>query len=548
MNVFDYLPHRLALNWSLRKSADQLRMTVDECQEEYERRAATCEAEIGEAKSQLEARRKDVRTSLEAQLQTYEAEMAGLLDDVSSYSDCLLRLKCLRDQAKLQAAIFNIHKEDDRYLSEQMNLIGKEVELLRARRDELSALVAVDDFVELSQLSADVLKLATGEDCERLLRLISNKLDGLPAGHDAERFALRRLRSIVKERAEYLPLIQYVEWVIQQKIDFSKELKRTRATVRDQLGETKQDLGRVGAEIDEVTKELDMRARMVRMHWAGPIARLNAEIYYYSKQKSTTWDEMKSVEREIKHMKDAHPSDQWKRDHLTRQQEQCYSQYEQLKMQISEKKDSTRRMSGIRRSVSNICSDNGVPLKGDGNRGKSDELAYVETRLADIEQIRADGYAAAVVECDAKKQALSQKRDARLDKLARQLDEADARLQPLVAEEEQCTLGVREAKTALEARRAEDTRFFLFRLFDSQEVAAAKKSLSIACARCSAVKEKRATAETSRNNLQETIEAETASFEQKLAACCPHPLRPNADERLEEKMLKMYGQELEADQ
>ncbi len=549
MSAFDYLPHRLLINQSLRKSADQLCVAVDTCQKEYERRAAAYEAEIKEAESQFEARREEVRASLKSQLHAFEEELAGLLDDVSSYSDCSLRLKCLCEQAKLHSAIVNIYKEDERYLSDQMSLIGKEVKLLRARKDELGSLVDVNDIIELSRLSTDDLNTAPSEGCYGLLQLINIRLGALSAGErDAERFALVRLRNIIQERAEYMPLIQYIEWVIQQKIRFSKELKRTRDTIKDQLGEARRDRARVKAEINEAAKELDERARRVRMHWAAPIAWLNAEIYYYSGQKDDAWDEMKSTEREIKHMKDVHSSDQRKWEDLNEYREQCYYKYEQLKGQISEIKALMRRTVGLRRSVSNICSGNGVPLKGDGYKGQKDELSYIESRLAEIDQVRANGYAAAVAECDAKKQLLAYERDARLGELARRLDEADARLRGLISEEAQRKRELREAGEALKGRKAECTLFLLFKRSVREELLTARKDEERAYMRWSDVAKKRGPAEAARDALQVAIEEERRSFDQKLAACHPCPTRPNTEELLEERMLEMYSQKLEAGQ
>lgn len=548
MSVFDYLPHRLLLNRPLRKSADQLRMAVDSYQEKYERQAAAYEADIKETGFQLEKKYENVRASLEAELKTHESELANLLNDVSSYSDCFLLLKCLREKAKLQYEIVRINKESVLYLREQMHLIGKEVDLLRARRDELSSLVAVDDFIELSRLSCGDLRIEGREGCEELLSSIRSKLDDLPEGHPEERSALIRLRNIIQERADYLPLIQYVEWIIEQKIGFSKKLKRERDAVKIRWDDAKRALSDTQHGIDAAFKAQCTLAKKVRMHWTAPIARLDAEINHYSTQKDSAWEEMKHVEDEIKHMKEMHSPNQGRWSNLNERHDNLYRSYKQLKNRISERKASRNSLYKIQRFVFRLCQDNGVPLRGDGNKGKGDRWSYIKSRLDEINQVRSAGNAAAAEKCETEKQTVIRDRDARLEELSRQQDEANARVRELITEEKQLADELQKADEVLRARKDGDSRFLLFRLIDSKEVASAKKSLAVARARYSAIQRKKIAAECVRNSLQANIEEERKAFDEKLAGCQPHPLRPNAEELLEEKILKAYRQKLEMTQ
>lgn len=540
MSAFDYLPHRLLLNTALRKSADQLRADVDSCQEEYEERTAICKAEIEELDSRLEGKRGDVRAALEQELKAYEAELAGLTNDVCSYSDCALRLKYLYEERKLRAAIVDIYDEDSRFLSQQMTLIGEEVELLRVRKDELSSLVAIDDFVELSRLSCGELGIEGATSCEELLETVSAKLDGLPSDHGAERLALTRLSSIIQERAEYLPLIQYVEWVIRQKIVFSKELKQKRDSVNSQLGEAKRALDIVKRKISATRETQDALAEKVRMHWAAPLARLNAEINYLRAEKNSAWDDMKRTEGDINHMKDVHSSDQFRWNSLQRKHDCLYSRYEQLKQLIPKRVNSRKRLHNIGSRVLSLCKDNGVTLKGDGNKGKDDERRFIVSRLQEIEQIRSDALIEASADCEAERQRIAADRDVRLDDLGQQRDEAEAALRERVRWEDDCLRELNVAQGALEAKKSEDKRFFLLKLFDSPEITSAKQALGIARARYAAAREQRAAAESDLKKLDSTITEEKGHFEEMVARCRPRPSRPSTNELEEEKMLKLY--------
>lgn len=117
-----------------------------------------------------------------------------------------------------------ILQEDNDFLSNQMVLIGEEIDYLRDRQNELTSFTDVKDIIRLTSLSGYEINFGEGDDAKDLLEKVSQAISNCEASQDTERFALVRLKGIIQERSEYLPTIKYIAWVIQQKIQFSKQL------------------------------------------------------------------------------------------------------------------------------------------------------------------------------------------------------------------------------------------------------------------------------------------------------------------------------------
>ena len=70
MSAWDYvMPHRLLINKSLRKTADDLRARLDDYQMEYDRRLEECVEELKRAEGEYQENSNKVKNSLEEELQ-----------------------------------------------------------------------------------------------------------------------------------------------------------------------------------------------------------------------------------------------------------------------------------------------------------------------------------------------------------------------------------------------------------------------------------------------------------------------------------------------
>lgn len=531
MTPYDYMPHRLLLNRSLRKASEELRAKVDEWQAEYERRLAECAAEIERLESRLSAEREAVQARIDEELAEYEESLSAFNSDVEAYADCYLHLEGLRKARSVKWAQIAICKEEEGFLSEQMRIIGEEVEMLETRANELASLADISDLVELASLTSSPLDLSASISCRGLLEKAEARIARLPGEYSPERFALERLKVVVHERAEHLDTIQYIMWVIKQKIAYSKQLSTARADIRGELNTARSALSELNLEISETNLVLDKLAWVVRTHWTRPIVYLSADIAYAKRRK----EEIRKRQNDIRSNHEYDPD--W--DSLKRE-------YGRLKAQISDKAKARDVWHGRRRLVCEICKRNNVQLRLDGHRGRHDELQLVRARLDELEAIREAGMAEADARCDAERQEIEAEWDESQRALCEELASAERHVQELESLEERLREGYIAATERMRAARAADTRFLLLRAFsDTREVSLAKSARSHAAYQLNLTCDELRDAKASRDAKAKELKDSSSTYERKLAACKPRPLRPTAEELLEEEKLKLLLQELE---
>lgn len=530
MNYADYIPHRMLLNRSLRKASDELRKRVDEYQLEYERRVDEHEVTIAAAESEMKIEQEKTRAKLGSELDHVEVELRLLCGDISAYADCYLYYKYLQRIRSVRKSQFALYGENEAFLSKQMKLIGDEIEILRARKDELSALVDVSDFIELSGLSGGPLKLDNCGDCHSMLKYVASLLNGQADNHKSEHYAIKRLKLIVQERAVHLHTIQYINWIIRQKKLYSAQLSRKRNAIREAKGETAKIIAALKREVADVDRELNVLAERVRMHWVQPIISLSADRSYAIQRKKEVGSKLYSIA--VKHV--YYPN--W---------DDLVSQRERLEDESRRLKDEEEIWYGRRRFVFGICKNNGIPLRTDGAKGKRDEKKVVKTRLAEIQTIRDEGIAEAEAECEKKRQRITSEWDGRLQTLNGELSDIEDRIRNLEEQKRNALCEVAAVTRRLRAAEAADKRFFLFRIVPTREISSAKILLEQASFRHAAIVEKLAGIENDKNEKQAEISGETTQYKRRLRACEPRYLRPNADELLEEKKLQLLLEKLE---
>lgn len=546
MSLFDYMPHRMLINRSLCKAADELREHIDEYQAEYDRRVAVCEARIKETEEDLSKEREIILAILDKELDEAEGELSLIYDDLASYVDLFLYLGYLRKIKQIRKSQIDIHNEDIAFLGNQMRLIGEEIEILEAREAELTSLASIDDIVNLANMTPPGLDLDSSASCKELLERITAMLGELPDDRRSEIFALRRLRVIVQERSDYADSIKYIEWIIRQKKQFSAQLSAKRKDVCASRADARSLLHRVEKEIDETNRKLNKLAEAVRMHWVRPIVYLSADISYAYQQKSDAIARLNDVRGDIDHMKRMHSSDQWKWDRLQREREDLVSEIDNQQEIIDEKKVLRGEWHGKRRSITRLCGENNVPLRSDGEKGRRDQKKLISIRLDEIQQIRVLGIAEAEAKCEEERRVISQERAARLQEINDQIGSIEEEIRESESAEAHLREDVAVVSQNLKSVQASDTRFVMFRLLaESAEVARAKSALRQAQSRLHAIVEKRASVVDRREDKKVELAEATSDYEKRLSRCQPHYLRPTADERLEEEKLQLLMRELE---
>ena len=151
MSVWDYvMPHRLLINKSLRKEAEGLRARVDAYQIEYDRRVEECQEEIKRVEAERQEKFLQFRDSLEEELQSERSFLDSVAQDITSYADAYLRRNCLFQMRDIKRKQIEILQEDNDFLSNQMILIGEEIDYLRDRQNELTSFTDVKDIIRLT--------------------------------------------------------------------------------------------------------------------------------------------------------------------------------------------------------------------------------------------------------------------------------------------------------------------------------------------------------------------------------------------------------------
>ena len=565
MSLFDYMPHRMLINRSLRKAADDLREHIDEYQSEYDRRVAECDLEIETAEERLAKEREMTLAMLSKELDEVEPELDLLYDNLASYVDLFLYLECLRKIREIRKNQIGIYNEDAAFLESQMRLIGEEIEILEVRKAELTSLANIKDIVNLANMTPPSLDLESGASCKELLDRITTMLGEIPNDRVSEISALKRLKVIVQERSEYADSVKYIDWIIRQKKQFSAQLSAKRRGVYTSRADARSLLHILEQEIDESNRKLNRLAEAVRMHWVRPIVYLSAEINYSIQKK-------RDIGRKLHDIASRHEYDpDW---------DDMESKRKRLETNIGDLQSDRKSWYRRRSIVLGICRRNNAPLRSDGDRGKRDQRKLISARLDEIQQIRVIGNAEAEAKCEEERLGISQERDERLQALEEQLDAIEEEIRELKTVEARLRKDISKAaqnlKTSqerqhrdhakavqnLKSARASDTRFILFRVFtDSAEVARAKSALRAvnsstevtraeltlkdAQSRLHALTAKITSAEDKREGKKAEIADTASDYEKRLSRCRPRYLRPTMDEKLEEEKLQLLVRELE---
>ena len=300
MNVWDCLPHKMAINRSLHKASDELRLKIDAYQVEYDRRVEKCKTELEQEEMKRNRELDKFKDSLNLELQDDQALLNEIYEDVTGYVDKYLYSKYIDKFLEAKKNLYKLLQEDCNFLFEQMKDISDEIEILRGRKQVLTSFTDVRDVIDLMTLSGYEIQTDSVVDAPALIKYINSTLANSEEKQETERYSLRRLKDIVQQRADYVSVIQYIDWVIEQKILFSKQLSAKRKTIRDTMSELNAETEKLVDEKRALKHDLVVLAERVRMHWARPITYLNAEIDYSYKRKN---EEVKEKNEKIKKIK-----------------------------------------------------------------------------------------------------------------------------------------------------------------------------------------------------------------------------------------------------
>lgn len=546
MSFGDYvMPHRLLINKSLRKESEALRERIDSFQIEYDRRVGECQIELEEAEKKKQESLDRFKESLIDELRGEKEYLEAVANDITAYAYAYLQRNCLYQMRNIKRKLMDILQEDNDFLSEQMRLIGEEIDLLRERQDELTSFTKVDDIIELSLASGIELDFNSCDDAKALLDKVSVAIGKCDDNQSADRFALVRLKGIIQERSEYLPMIKYIAWVIQQKIQFSRQLSEKRSAVRDDQGKVRQEIKTTKAEINSISALLEELARRIRYYWAHPIIYLSTDISYTYKEKKDTGDQLKNVGEELHNMASWHSDDQDKWERLQRERRDLSSEMESLKGSIDSKKKERKQWYEKRDYIFQVCKKYEIPLIPE-NKKETDENRIIEERLSELEEIRTAGAEEAEKTCEQERAKLVSDYGLSREKLETELAGVEKRMGNAITECEAATSRVTAAENKVKKIKEGDDRFFLVKMFsDTPGLENAKKALLSEKKSLGELQKKKKDLSQVIDEIKKKIAELDKQHEKNLRRCKPRYLRPTAAEAREEKKLLFRKDEIE---
>ena len=546
MSVWDYvMPHRLLINKSLRKEAEGLRARVDAYQIEYDRRVEQCQEELKRVESERQEKLLQFRDSLEEELQGERSFLESVAQDITSYADAYLHRNCLFQMRDIKKKQIEILQEDNDFLSSQMNQIGREIDYLSERQNELTSFTDVRDIIQLTSLSGYEISFGEEDDAKDLLDKVSRAISNCESGQYIERFALVRLKGIIQERSEYLPTIKYIAWVIQQKIQFSKQLSAKRSGLRDAQVAVRQEIKQIDNNINTTSKKLEVIAKKIRFYWAHPITYLNADISYAYKEKSETRNQLRDVGEELHNMASRHSDDQDKWKRLQRERRDLSSEVDSLKDSISSKKKERSQWFEKRDYIFQICKKYGVPLIPD-KKTQTDEDRIIADRLVELNEIRAEGEAEAENKCEQERSEMMSSYNEARTKLEAEASSVEKIIKQLLADYEGTATKVSSAEDEVKQIKNGDKRFFLVKLFSKTPgLDSARKTEALLKKELEIIGKKKTEAENKASEIKDRIAELDKKHERDLRRCIPIALRPTDAEAREEKKLIYRKEEIE---
>ena len=501
------MPHRLLINRSLRQEAEKLRLHIDQYVQEYENQYQTMADELENARIQCDADFEVVKEEILKKLEE-DANMLQSMGEVFlTYINAFFERKIAFKRKDINRLKQKTVKEFIVFLSNQMGEIGDEIDTLQERKHILASRARIDDVIRLVELSGSSISFDGVEDAKELLNRISLKMDTVSEGNTVEWYALLNARTLLEERVEFLAEIKYISWVIDQKIQMSKELKCLRDEqykMRDLL--RTESLG-IQTDIDILTKTIQERARSIRFYWAKTIVYSGIELdRSYSRIKECR-SELNEVEEDIGRMISSHSSDSFRWDRLQDDKSDLRDEISDLKMRIPFLKEDRNRSYSNRKEVQNLMREWSVPLARIDKHNQSDEEMFVACRLEELALIEKEGktvaeekYQAGLEILKREKSSLQEEKDLILSEKKEKLEQVhlqvkqkkgdlieakkiaskaiEAEIEKKESEIKKMVHDLNAAKTELKKLYANDKRIIIIRMISEKpEITKGKKTI-----------------------------------------------------------------------
>lgn len=358
MNIKDIIfPHRFLINRNLRFASSELKAEIETCKKKHRSAIHRCYEEIEKEREkknlQFEELKNECREALDRHghiLREFETLFIDYVDEVMKEEQFRLQRKKIKLELKQLCAHI-------RFLSEQKKLIDEDIKILRGRQDVLTAQVKVNDIILLINATGTNIPCDEADDSQALLKKVDFVISSASNLPQETSGALSKLRTLLQERSECLPLIQYVKWLIQQKINLKNELYRERREIDKTTEHLNAQYLRVNNELNEIRETTLNKAIEIRNIWAKRLV----DIYLSTEE---------SLREKLNHRKCAIikiNTMKSERSHDTARWERLWEEVKSINKDIIEirKRRSEQSLPWIehRKSLLDVLNKNGVFLK-----------------------------------------------------------------------------------------------------------------------------------------------------------------------------------------
>lgn len=378
------LPHRFFINRALRTASDELRNHIDSYQIEHEMAVKRCRNEIEVAKAEKDRQFESLKQKYLNEL-AHDSDALGKLQDLFvDYIDDYLENKFLylkKEKVKRELKLF---AEYSNFLNAQMKLIGEEITILEKRQKALTSQVKIDDVVALISMTGANLSCDDSDNPKTLLEKVNLILCECNNLIPQTKAALFKLRKLLQERAEYLPLIQYISWLIQQKESLKRDLSRERRETNEAKKTLKNQLLVIKMELKQLNESILKNAIRIRNVWAEPLADIFVELAAVTESLDQKYDRQKYISAEIRTMKSERSNDSNRWDQLQAEGKTVYETIGQLNNEKTKLYEQRQQWFNRKKTILNLLKKNRIFLLSPKGDKDSDEIRVLQLRREDI--------------------------------------------------------------------------------------------------------------------------------------------------------------------
>ena len=466
MNMWNnILPHRFFINRALRKASDELRDHIDSYRIEHEMAVQRCHNEIEIAKVEKERQFELSKQEYLHALSQDSIAMGELQTLFLDYVDFYLKknlLHSIKSKVTLELQLVN---EYGNFLTEQMQLISKEIFILKQRQEALLLQTKIDDVIDLLNITGADLSCNDSDNPKTLLEKVNLVFSEHKDISPQAKSALIKLRQVLQERAEYLQLIQYITWMVQQKRSLRRELFKERSTLNESKKPLNSQLSTIKIELNQLNELMLEKAICIRNIWAKPLAEIYIELASVAESLNQKYARQKYISAEIRTMKNERSSDSDRWEQLQAEGKSIYESIGQLNSRKTNLYEQRQQWFDRKNKVLSLFKRNGVFLLSPKDSHTLDEIrVLIQKRDEVIQNIESINF------------RLREQHDQIINNRYHQETVITEKIQIAKKNVSKIKQTMIEAEQRLKKLKQQDTRPFFIRIFtESKEILEAKE-------------------------------------------------------------------------